>query len=347
MIMSKSKSVQTASNGFDFAADYFSATEMIGHAALLDSVACYDNGHYFEMPVNPHDLVKLLGTGVHHQSALGAKLNILTATFRPTRFLSRAEFKKFAFNYLVMGNAFLEAQTNRFGHVLTVKNRLALYMRRASNLLDYVYLRDRLTSDVRADGFERIAGRQVVHLMQPDLRQEIYGVPHYLSALNSIELNNGATMFRRRYYENGSHAGFIFYATDPAINEADWENIKQQMRQAKGDGNFKNLYLRSSNGTPEGIKLIPIADVAAKDEFLNIKAISADDMLAIHRVPPKLMGIVPKNAGSLGDGITDARVFAANEIAPIQRDLEAVNEMFGLTVIEFDEYKIDRGDDIK
>lgn len=331
----------------DVEADYFSIAEEIGYASLLNSVECSDNGQFFEMPINPYDLVRLLGVGVHHQSALGAKLNILTSTFKPTKFLSRSEFKKFAFNYLVLGNGYLEAQTNRLGQVITFENRLALYMRRASNLSDYVYLRDKTTGDITFHGFEEIRGSKVAHLMQPDLRQEIYGLPHYLSALNSIELNNGATMFRRRYYENGSHAGFIFYATDSQINEADWTNIKQQMRQAKGHGNFKNLYLRSPSGSPDGIKLIPISDVAAKDEFLNIKSISADDMLAIHRVPPKLMGIVPKNAGSLGDGITDAKVFAANEVVPIQRDMESVNDMFGLPVIKFEQYIIERSEEVK
>ena len=67
-------------------------------------------------------------------------------------------------------------------------------------------------------------------------------------------------------------------------------------------------------------------------------------MLAIHRVPPKLMGIVPKSAGSLGDAITDAKVFAVNEVQPIQRDMLAINDMFGLPVLEFEPYQIERGD---
>jgi capsid portal protein len=116
------------------------------------------------------------------------------------------------------------------------------------------------------------------------------------------------------------------------------------MRDAKGRGNFKNMYVRAPNGTKDGIQLIPVSEVAAKDEFLNIKSVSADDMMAIHRVPPKLMGIVPKNAGSLGDGITDAKVFAVNEVQPIQRDMMAINEAFGMTVVDFEPYQIERGD---
>jgi len=37
--------------------------------------------------------------------------------------------------------------------------------------------------------------------------------------------------------------------------------------------------------------------VAAKNEFLKIKNESRDDMLATHRGPPQMMGIVPNNTG--------------------------------------------------
>ena len=57
----------------------------------------------------------------------------------------------------------------------------------------------------------------------------------------------------------------------------------------------------SPNGKKDGIQIIPLSEVAAKDEFLNIKNVSRDDMLAAHRVPPQLMGIIPTNTGGFGD----------------------------------------------
>ena len=118
--------------------DYFSAAERVGAAALMDALECYDNGRYFEMPINARDLIGLLAVGVHHNSALHAKLNILTSTFKPTPLMTRSEFKKLAFNYLVLGNGYLEVQRNLLGRVLGFQSRLALYMRRASNLRDFV-----------------------------------------------------------------------------------------------------------------------------------------------------------------------------------------------------------------
>ena len=51
-------------------------------------------------------------------------------------------------------------------------------------------------------------------LTESDINQEIYGLPEYRAALNAAWLNESATLFRRKYYLHGSHAGFIMYLTD-------------------------------------------------------------------------------------------------------------------------------------
>ncbi|EGZ44643.1 phage portal protein [Neisseria wadsworthii] len=318
--------------------DAFSFEDFTGEHRLFDFIGCFDNGHYFETPVSWFDLVRLLKTGLHHASAVQAKINILKGTFEPTPYLSRSEFEKLAFNFLVLGNGYLEIQRNRFGKMISVKNRLALYMRRASNLQDFCYMRN---DCIGAAHYEKIPGEDVIHIMQPDLQQEVYGLPYYLSAMDSADLNAAATKFRVRYYKNGSHAGFILYSTDTQIDEEGWEKVKTQLRNSKGAGNFKNIVLRAPGGNAEGLKLIPIAEVAAKDEFLNIKQVSAEDMLAIHRIPPALMGIVPKAAGGLGDAMTVAKVFAKNEVAPMHQTFLDVNDRIGLEVFKFTPYQID------
>lgn len=42
--------------------------------------------------------------------------------------------------------------------------------------------------------------------MEPNLNQEIYGMPEYLCAISSALLNKSATLLRRKYYINDSHA---------------------------------------------------------------------------------------------------------------------------------------------
>lgn len=317
--------------------EVFTFDELPGEHGMFDFLGCLNNGTYYETPVSWFDVIRLLETGLHHASAIQAKINILKVTFLPTKYLSRAEFEKLAFNYLVLGNGYLELQRSRLGGMVSAQSRLALYMRRASNLKDFVYLRN----EGFGVDFERISGADVIHIMQPNLKQEVYGMPYYLSAMDSIDLNSSATRFRVRYYKNGSHAGFILYATDSKIDEQGWETVKQELRKSRGRGNFKNLLLRAPDGNPDGLKLIPIAEVAAKDEFLNIKSVSAEDMLAIHRVPPALMGIVPKATGGLGDAMTAAKVFARNEVMPLQQTFLDINERTGLEIFRFADYQIE------
>ncbi|STT06547.1 phage portal protein, pbsx family [Klebsiella pneumoniae] len=85
----------------------------------------------------------------------------------------------------------------------------------------------------------------------------------------------------------------------------------------------------SPNGKKDGIQIIPLSEVAAKDEFLNIKNVSRDDMMAAHRVPPQMMGIMPSNVGGFGDVEKASRVFVRNELIPLQKKINGI-EMNGL-----------------
>lgn len=42
------------------------------------------------------------------------------------------------------------------------------------------------------------------------------------------------------------------------------------------------------DGKKDGMQIIPPSEVAAKDEFFNIKNVMRDDLLAANRVPPQL-----------------------------------------------------------
>jgi len=160
-------------------------------------------------------------------------------------------------------------------------------------------------------------------------------MPEWLAALQSGLLNESATLFRRKYYNNGSHAGFILYMTDAAQKEEDIDALRNALKNAKGPGNFRNLFVYAPNGKKEGLQLIPVSEVAAKDEFGSIKNITRDDMLAGLRIPPQLMGIVPQNAGGFGS-ITDAtEVWVQNELEPLQARLQEVNEWAGEEVVRF------------
>lgn len=128
--------------------------------------------------------------------------------------------------------------------------------------------------------------------------------------------------------------------TDSAQNESDVDALRKALKDSKGPGNFRNLFVYSPNGKKDGIQLIPVSEVAAKDEFSAIKNQTRDDVLASLRIPPQLMGIVPQNAGGFGSIREAAQIFVANELEPIQSRMTQLNEWLGEEVVRFKPYEI-------
>lgn len=309
-------------------------TPVLDRSGMLDYIQSLSNGRWYEPPVSREGLAKTFRAGAHHGSALYFKANILSSTFIPHKRLSRATFLRFALDQLTYGDGYLEKRNNVLGSTLQLLPTMAINMRRGVEPGQFFSL------DERGEAHEFKRG-SIFQLMTPDIRQEIYGLPEYLGALHSAWLNESATLFRRKYYENGSHAGFIMYMTDQTHKEEDVNALRAALRSSKGPGNFRNLFMYAPGGKKDGIQLIPVSEVTAKDEFFNIKNVSRDDILAAHRIPPPLMGIVPSNAGGLGDPATAAKVFGRNEIKPLQDRFLQVNDWLGEEVVRFDPYSLD------
>jgi PBSX family phage portal protein len=285
-------------------------TPVLGGRGIFDYLECSFNGQWYEPPLSLDGLARSVGSSVHLHSGLMFKRNLLSKTFIPHPLLSRAAFEQLALDFLCLGNAYLETRRSRLGTVCNLAPALAKYMRVGRDGRFY-----QVRNGKQDHAFEP---GSVCHLREADLHQEVYGLPEWTSALQSALLNESATLFRRKYYENGSHAGFILYMTDPAQNEDDINALRKALRDSKGPGNFRNLFLYSPNGKKDGMQLIPVSEVAARDEFNSVKNQTRDDVLASLRIPPQLMGIVPQNAGGFGSVREAMEVWVGNELGPIQ-----------------------------
>lgn len=300
---------------------------------ILDYLECPLAGKWYEPPLSLDGLARSSRASVHHASAMLVKRNILSACYVPHKLLSRADFTAWTHEFLIFGNGCLERIDSRLRMPMRLKPTKMKYTRRGKDLDTYWFI-------PRWNEEHEFKRGTIFHLMEPDVNQEIYGVPEYIPALHSAWLNESATLFRRKYYKNGSHAGFILYMTDAAQEQADVDALREALKNAKGPGNFRNLFMYAPNGKKDGIQLIPVSEVAAKDEFLNIKNVTRDDQLAAHRVPPQLMGIIPNNTGGFGDVEKAARVFWINEILPLQARLAELNTWLGEEVITFTPYEL-------
>lgn len=312
----------------------FGAPEsVLDRGQLFDMFEVVRGAKWYDPPISTVGLGKAYRMASHHQSAILLKRNLLAASFKASTIFSRTDFARWVLDFLIYGNAYVEHQRNAIGGTLRLKPSPAAWTRVGLRPGQFWFVQPGMLT-YQPHLFEE---GSVHHLLEPDPLQEIYGMPEYLSALQSGLLNENATLFRRRYYLNGSHAGFIMYVSEAGMQDKDSNALREALRKSKGPGNFRNLFLHIPGGKPEGVKIIPIAEVAANDQFLNIKEVTRDDMLSAHRTPPQLLGIVPKNGTGFGNVIDAVRSFYRLEIRPIQGRLMELNEWMGRKVVDFDD----------
>ncbi|MFY3170796.1 phage portal protein, partial [Achromobacter xylosoxidans] len=223
---------------------------------ILDYLECWRNGRWYEPPINFGGLSKTFRASPHHSSAIYFKANILASTLLPHRAFGRDTCLKMAIDFLTFGNTYAERLDSMTGKLIMMKHALAKYTRRGVEPGRFFFL----PSSGQEHEFR--AGT-VCQLMQPDINQEIYGLPEYLAALNAAWLNESATLFRRKYYHNGSHAGFIMYVTDTLPDGGYVDDIREAMKNSKGPGNFRNLFVYAPGGKKDGMQIIPVSEVAA------------------------------------------------------------------------------------
>ncbi|RYG20588.1 MAG: phage portal protein [Caulobacteraceae bacterium] len=308
------------------------AEPVLNRRELLEGIECWAvagvGGRYWQPPLPRDQLSKAMNATAHHASAFRVKVNQLVRDFIPHRLLDTATFEGLALDYLVMGDCFVEQVPNRLSGTAKLQRSLSRYTRRGVDADRFVFLK----GWQQEHWFE--PGR-VLQLMQPSLDQELYGVPEYLSALQSAFLNEGATLFRRRYYINGAHAGFIMYVGEGGLSPEDAEKIKKSVQGTKGVGNFRSMFIHLPDGKRDSIQILHPGEAAAKDEFVGIKNTTRDDVLAAHRVPPQLLGVIPQTAGGFGDVEKAEEVFYRAEVVPLQRRFLPINDWIGEEVVRF------------
>lgn len=57
-------------------------------------------------------------------------------------------------------------------------------------------------------------------------------------------------------------------------------------------------------------------------------------------MPPQMMGIIPNSTGGFGDVEKASRVFVRNELMPLQKRFEELNDWLGEDEIRFNEYSL-------
>lgn len=282
----------------------------------------------YEPPIALDTLAKALRVNPMHSSAIEFKRNTLTYTVSVSCLLSRRDLKCFIQDYLTFGNGYFQVIRKRLSREITaIKHIPALYMRRRDDL-NYTF-KPRAYDDWGRVDFK--AG-QIFHLAEYDVAQEIYGLPQHISGLTSIWLNDDATLFRRQYYRNGSHAGYLLYMNEPTMTKETEDDIRSKL-QAKEGMAFKNLFVNAKGKDTKSPELKPIGQVEAKDSFKDVKNQTTNDVLSLHRVPLELMSIRREGIATSNDLNKVDWMFHKNELLPLVHSLMELNEFVGTSVL--------------
>jgi PBSX family phage portal protein len=301
------------------------------------------NGKWYEPRFHQRTLADLLHKTPYHESAMDAKTNILLTTVtlpKKGRKITPETLRKLSIDYQVFGQCYPLFRRDRFGRLLSVERLPALAMRRGKTPDEFYYLNNEMAVwDIESADITYYEGK-VLHLKRYDLRQEIYGAPGYLGALDAAWLNREAKLLRRRFHNNGAFLGGVFVLTAADVEDDDIDAFEEQILASKGVGNFKNLFMHLPGADKDAFRFIPIGDISTKDDFWNTQISTRNDVLAQHRVPLVLMSIMPESTGGLGKPQDAALVFAKNEIEPFQQVFDEINIAAGETVMEFGLYTL-------
>lgn len=105
----------------------------------------------------------------HHSSAVFVKRNLPLASFKPTRYLSAAEFGALAQDYITFGTCYLERQQSMANTLLRCKRSPVLCTRRGLEDGQFGFL-------PRESHEHAFDPGTLVQLRDEDVRQEICGV---------------------------------------------------------------------------------------------------------------------------------------------------------------------------
>lgn len=274
----------------------------------------YDNDYdHYRQPIDRLALAQLINLNGQHGGIVQARRNMVTSDYQGGG-MTHNDLDASMFDYITFGDTAILKVRNGWREVIALLPLPGLYMRiRKSG--EFVVLQD---------GEPLVyPPEDVIFLKMYDPQQHLYGLPDYIGGIHSALLNSEAVIFRRRYYHNGAHTGGILYTRDPSMTDEVEEEIGRQLEESKGIGNFSTILVNIPGGDPDAVKFIEMGDIGAKDEFANVKNISAQDVLNAHRFPAGLAGIIPQNAAGLGDPAKARETYRKDEILPVQRRLMA------------------------
>ena len=275
------------------------------------STTYLQDSDYYRPPMSFLGLAKLVRANPQHSRLPSLVAAWVVKYMQKNAIVSREDLRRAVMEYAGLGNGFFKLARNSAGVALEVEHLPALNTRRMKKYNQYGRLSDEKEIIPYKPG-------EILHVMEYDFVQSVYGVPFWIGALQSILLGEDIRLFPRRFFGNGAHAKKAIITS--GLGTEDRKAVNKQVESTIRDGQFKTIMLHMSKGEVDKmIKFIDFAENASKIEYGKLAAMTATDVLEAWGIPPELAGQMPDGPGSSRDLDKIERIFHSMCIVPIQQ----------------------------
>jgi capsid portal protein len=171
---------------------------------------------------------------------------------------------------------------------------------------------------------EMLEGKHyLAHMYNYSPSSSFYGIPCYLAASPNISENVLIRKYGIRFFYNSARPDMMLLISNGDITEEEVKKITDQLTQHhKSVDNSHRFFILSVEGENAKLDLKELSKTM-DGQFLKEADKNRDEIIRLHQIPPKLMGV--SSSGSLGSGsetIGALKSFVEISIAPQQVKFE-------------------------
>lgn len=292
------------------------------------------NGEYYE-PSLPFDgLARLRRINPHHAPLPEFVASWVVRYLKPHPMITRSTLKKMLIDYETTANGFLKVVCDGWKKPHHLEYQPTIITRKAADAVTFGYLKP------ESREFIKYKQGEIIHHAQHETIQQIYGVPYWIGAMQSIMLGEDVRIFPRLFFNNGGSTGDLVITS--GLFSGEQKGVEDTLEKTKGSGRFKRMLFQFARGKiDEMIKVIPYSTGSDKIDFSKLANLSSDDVLDAWGIRAELVGMTPDTPGGSGDLDKLKQMWHEGGIIPRQQALQDLFEEYLPSLPRLEFYSFD------
>jgi len=231
-------------------------------------------------------------------------------------------------DYFALGNGWLEVSRNTKGEVAAIYHVRGKTVRRKKDFSGYYQVRSFKKQEFRNFGDPKNRDKnELIHFYEYDPEDDYYGIPEWLPAMATMAMDRAAVEYNTYVFDNGMMIPFAIIIEGGTLSRKARNALKNFLQKNyKGIANAGRAMVIANDDPNVKIRIEKLDTPGLRDmSFSKMRLLSRDEVIAAHRVPPRLTGIMtPGQLGGGGEVSGQLKIFQETLIKPEQRKLENI-----------------------